>query len=76
MARRHATQISTTAAMMNAFNNHMPERMGAVLLLNPPWVLGGLVAAMRPFLSERTMSKVPPAHFVHVLYLRAVKCVQ
>jgi hypothetical protein len=50
--------------MMNAFNNHMPERMGAVLLLNPPWVLGGLVAAMRPFLSERTMSKVPPILFM------------
>lgn len=53
-----AMQGSTSNGALSAFSNHMPERLGAAVLLNPPTVFDILLAAMRPFLDARTMSKV------------------
>ena len=54
----HAMQGSTSNGALSAFSTHMPERLGAVLLLNPPGIFDILLAAVRPFVDARTMSKV------------------
>ena len=54
----NAMQGSTSNGALSAFSTHMPERLGAVLLVNPPGVFDLLLAAVRPFLDARTMSKV------------------
>ncbi len=38
--------------------NHYPERLGRLILLNPPRVFDLLLAACKPFVSARTMDKV------------------
>ncbi len=54
----HAMQGRTSNGALAAFSEHMPERLGAVLLLNPPRIFDLLLAAIKPFLDARTMSKV------------------
>lgn len=54
----NAMQGSTSSGAMSAFSAHMPERLGAVLLLNPPGVFDMLLAVLKPLLDARTMSKV------------------
>jgi len=54
----NAMQGSTSNGALSAFGTHMPERLGAILLVNPPGVFDLLLAAVRPFVDSRTMSKV------------------
>ena len=54
----HAMQGSTSNGALSAFGAHMPERLGAVLLVNPPGVFDILLAVVRPFVDARTMGKV------------------
>jgi hypothetical protein len=54
----HAMQARTSIETVTTFSNHMPERMGTVLLLSPPTLLDMLVAVLKPFLDARTLSKV------------------
>jgi hypothetical protein len=55
---RHALQGRTSNAALASFSAHMPERLGAVVLLNPPGVFDLLLAAVKPFVDARTMAKV------------------
>ena len=54
----NAMQGSTSNGALSAFGTHMPERLGAVVLVNPPGVFDILLAAVRPFVDARTMGKV------------------
>ena len=54
----HAMQSRTSSATVNTFSNHFPERLGAVIMVNPPTVLEILLAVMRPLLDARTLGKV------------------
>jgi hypothetical protein len=54
----HAMQGSTSNAVLASFSAHLPERLGNAILINPPGVFDILLAAMRPFIDARTMSKV------------------
>lgn len=51
-------QTNTSGATIQTFSDQMPERMGAILLLNPPRLFDVLLAAIRPFVNAKTMSKV------------------
>jgi hypothetical protein len=55
---KNALEFSTSRATLSAFSKHMPERLGAVLLINPPSVFGTLLRAIKQFADARTMSKV------------------
>lgn len=57
----NAMQGSTSNGALSAFSRHMPERLGVVCLLNPPGIFDILLAAVKPFVDARTMSKV---HFL------------
>ena len=57
-----ALQGSTSNNVLGLFSEHMPERMGVVLLVNPPSVFDLLLAAIKPFMDARTLGKV---HIVH-----------
>ena len=57
----NAMQGSTSNGALSAFSRHMPERLGVVCLLNPPSIFDILLAAVKPFVDSRTMSKV---HFI------------
>lgn len=59
---KHALQGRTSNASLGAFGTHMPERLGTVLLINPPSIFDLLLAAIKPFLDKRTMSKVNIVH--------------
>lgn len=54
----NALHVSTSSATLQTFSNHYPERLGAVILLNPPSVFDILFTALKPFVDERTLSKV------------------
>jgi hypothetical protein len=54
----HALQGRTSNAALAAFSTHMPERLGAVVLINPPRVFDILLAAIKPFIDARTLGKV------------------
>lgn len=55
---KNALEFSTSRATLSIFSKHMPERMGAALLINPPSVFGTLLRAVKQFADARTMSKV------------------
>eukprot|EP01062_Namystynia_karyoxenos_P067126 TRINITY_DN60_c0_g3_i2.p1 TRINITY_DN60_c0_g3~~TRINITY_DN60_c0_g3_i2.p1 ORF type:complete len:313 (+),score=85.63 TRINITY_DN60_c0_g3_i2:716-1654(+) len=44
--------------MARLLQSHYPERMGLVILVEPPWVFDLVLRALGAILSERTMSKV------------------
>ena len=54
----NAMQSSTSSATITTFSTHMPERMGLVILINPPSIFDILFRAMRPFIDARTMGKI------------------
>lgn len=60
---RHAMQASTSTATLSTFSTHFPERLGAVLLVNPPGLFDMLLAVVKTVADARTLSKV---HIVHV----------
>jgi len=44
--------------VINSLQNHYPERMGMCLLLNPPTVFWLLWKVVKPWLAQRTVSKI------------------
>ncbi|KAA0175056.1 hypothetical protein FNF27_03354 [Cafeteria roenbergensis] len=48
--------------MASVFSAHYPERLGAVVLLEPPSVFGALLSAIRPFLDAKTVAKIRSVH--------------
>jgi len=54
----HALQGRVGISAASLLSAHLPERLGKMLLLNPPGVFDVLLAAIRPFADARTMSKV------------------
>ena len=68
----HAMAVRAATSVMSAFTHHMPERLGAVLLINPPGIFDLLLAVVRPIADARTLSKVhsisaPPTRLAAVL---------
>ena len=55
---RHAMGGSTATNFLSTFSSHLPERLGAALLINPPSIFDMLLAVLRPFIDARTMGKV------------------
>jgi hypothetical protein len=58
----HAMQARVGISMLNIFTKHMPERLGRLVMINPPSVFDIFLAAMKPFVDTRTMSKVFTVH--------------
>jgi hypothetical protein len=55
---RHAMGGSTASTFMTHVSTHLPERLYAAVLINPPAIFDMLLAVLRPFIDARTMSKV------------------
>jgi len=47
---------------VSVFSRHLPERMGRILLINPPGVFDLFLAALKPFIDSRTSSKIHSVH--------------
>lgn len=54
----HAMQGKTSITSLQAFSHHMPERLGCVLLVNPPSIFDLLLTVVKTVADARTMSKV------------------
>eukprot|EP00760_Papus_ankaliazontas_P020576 PhM_4_TR18462/c0_g1_i1/m.77200 len=54
----HAMQAKIGIAFLTTFDNHFPERLRAVILVNPPSVFQVLLKALKPFGDERTWAKL------------------
>jgi hypothetical protein len=54
----HAMQGSTSNATLQTFADHFPERLGSVLLLNPPGLFDILLGLVKAVADSRTMAKV------------------
>ncbi len=50
------------AQFAKILSHHYPERLGRLLLINPPRLFDVLLAACRPFVSKRTMDKMCSVH--------------
>jgi hypothetical protein len=48
----------TANSFLSTFAAHLPERLGAAILVNPPGLFDILLAVVRPFIDARTMGKV------------------
>lgn len=58
----HAMQAKVGINTLSAFGSHMPERLGRIILLNPPRVLDMLMAVIKPFIDARTSGKIVALH--------------
>jgi hypothetical protein len=54
----HALQARLGIEFASVFSQQFPERLGAILLVNPPTVFNMMLSAIRPFADGRTMDKV------------------
>jgi CRAL/TRIO domain len=54
----HATNPSIATRLVSAFSSRFPERLGAVVLIDAPWIFQILLGAIRPFVDEVTLGKV------------------
>jgi hypothetical protein len=54
----HAMQARLGIEFATVFSQQFPERLGAIVLLNPPTVFSLLLSAIKPFADARTMAKV------------------
>jgi len=54
----HAMQGRTSLSTLSTFSAHMPERLEAVVLINPPGIFDALLALLKPVLDARTAAKV------------------
>lgn len=54
----HAMQARVGITTGTVLSQHLPERLGLMILLNPPGVFDYFLAAVKPFMDARTMSKV------------------
>ncbi|KAI9019905.1 CRAL-TRIO domain-containing protein [Hyaloraphidium curvatum] len=59
---RHAMQARLGITFASTFEAHFPERLGRLVLVNPPGVFDLLLAAIRPFADQRTLDKVVSVH--------------
>ena len=59
---KHAMLVRVALGYATTFSRHYPERLEAVVLLNPTPVWDVALALVRPFLDQRTLSKVRPVH--------------
>ena len=57
---KEALQGNLAAKFGVLFNDHMPERLHKILLLNPPSVFRILLQAAKPFVDQRTLQKIIP----------------
>lgn len=55
---KHAMSGGTASTFMTHVSTHLPERLYAAVLINPPAIFDMLLAVLRPFIDARTMSKV------------------
>jgi hypothetical protein len=54
----HALQARLGIALATTFRDHFPERLKAIVLLNPPLLFKGLVAAIGAVADARTLAKL------------------
>ncbi|KAA0152517.1 hypothetical protein FNF29_03744 [Cafeteria roenbergensis] len=54
----HATNPSLGRRFVSVFDQHCPERLGCLVLLDPPFVFSMLLGALRPFLDPATAQKI------------------
>lgn len=54
----HATNPSLGRRFVSVFDKHCPERLGCLILLDPPFVFSMLLGALRPFLDPETARKI------------------
>lgn len=55
---RHAMQARLGISFATIFEAHFPERLGKLVLINPPTVFDLLLTAVKPFADQRTLDKV------------------
>lgn len=58
----HAMQGSTSNATLRTFATHFPERLGAIVLINPPGLFDVLLSVVKTVADARTLGKV---HILH-----------
>jgi len=56
----HALQARLGLAFGYLFREHFPERLKKIILLNPPMLFRGLLAALSAIADERTVAKLTP----------------
>ncbi|KXS19536.1 CRAL/TRIO domain-containing protein [Gonapodya prolifera JEL478] len=54
---KEAMQTRLAIAFATTFSNHMPERLGRLIVLNPPSIFSILLTAGKQFVDKRTMDK-------------------
>ena len=54
----HAMGGGTASSFLSHISAHLPERLFAAVLINPPGIFDMLLAVLRPFIDARTMGKV------------------
>ena len=59
---RHAMLVRVALGYATTFSRHYPERLEAVVLLNPTPMWDIALSLVRPFLDARTLAKVKPVH--------------
>lgn len=55
---RHASHVKVAATTIVTFANNYPERMGCIILLDPPRAFKYMFNAVYPFIDVKTRSKV------------------
>jgi hypothetical protein len=55
---KHAMNPTLGRRFVSMFDRHFPERLGLLVLLDPPMVFSILLGALKPFLDEATASKI------------------
>ena len=58
----HSLQGKIGIGFAMTLSHHYPERLGRLLLINPPRLFDVLLGACRPFVSKRTMDKLCSIH--------------
>ena len=51
-------QIGPARETISIFSNQYPERLHKIIMLNAPWILGGFISLLKPFVDAVTFSKV------------------
>jgi len=55
---KHAMNPSLGRRFVSVFDRHCPERLGCLVLLDPPFVFSMLLGALKPFLDTATSAKI------------------
>lgn len=54
----NAPKITHAIEILNSLSNHYPERLGQAFMVDTPWIFSIFWTAVRPFINERTYSKI------------------